>query len=124
MPIYEYHCQDCRRRFSVLIGVTADSQPPRCPRCEGTHFRKLVSRFARARSEEEVFESMADSAQFADVDENDPRSMARWMRKMGKEMGDEFGEDFDEAMEEAEAEMEGGEEGGPGEGSDGAPPDE
>ena len=40
----------------------------------------------------------------AGLDENDPKSMARWMRKMGREMGDEFGgEDFDEMIDEMES---------------------
>ncbi|HEY3281060.1 MAG TPA: FmdB family zinc ribbon protein [Armatimonadota bacterium] len=105
MPIYEYLCQACRRRFSALVGVTADSAEVECPRCQGTDLRKLVSRFSRLRSEDEIFESLADSADVADVDESDPRAMARFMRKMGKEMGDEMGEDFDEAIEEAESEL-------------------
>ncbi len=44
-------------------------------------------------------EALADPSNFGDVDENDPKSMARFMKKMGKEMGEDFGEDLDEAME-------------------------
>jgi hypothetical protein len=40
-----------------------------------------------------------------DIDENDPKSVARFMKKMGQEMGEDFGEDIDQAMEE---EMAGG----------------
>jgi len=39
----------------------------------------------------------------ADVDESDPRSMARWARRMRDEMGEEMGPDFDEAIEQMEA---------------------
>ena len=52
-------------------------------------------------------EALADPSNFGDVDENDPKSMARFMKKMGKEMGEDFGEDLDEAMESME---EGGQE--------------
>jgi hypothetical protein len=44
-------------------------------------------------------EALADPSNLGDVDENDPKSMARFMKKMGKEMGEDFDEDLDEAME-------------------------
>jgi len=66
--------------------------------------RRLMSRFAMPRSEESRMESLADPSKMGDVDENDPKSVARMMKRMGKEMGDEFsGEDFDEAVEEMES---------------------
>jgi hypothetical protein len=37
------------------------------------------------------------------VDEDDPRSIARWAKKMGREMGEELGPEFDEAMERIES---------------------
>jgi len=56
-------------------------------------------------------ESLADPSKLSGLDENDPKSVARWMKKMGKEMGEDAGEDFDqsidEAMEEAESEGDG-----------------
>ena len=57
------------------------------------------------KSEEDRLESLADPSKLGDVDENDPKSMARWMKKMGQEMGEDLGEDFDAAVDEA-AEME------------------
>jgi hypothetical protein len=43
---------------------------------------------------------MADPSKFGDIDENDPQSMARFMKKMGQEMGEDMGDDFNEALEE------------------------
>lgn len=60
-----------------------------------------MSRFATIKSEEARLESLADSASLGDIDENDPASVARFMKKMGREMGDELGDDFDQAMDEA-----------------------
>jgi hypothetical protein len=51
-------------------------------------------------------EALADPSNFGDVDENDPQSMARFMKKMGKEMGEDLGDDFDAAMEESAGGME------------------
>ena len=60
-----------------------------------------MSRFATIKSEEARLESLADSSSMGDIDENDPASVARFMKKMGREMGDDLGEDFDEVMDEA-----------------------
>ena len=60
-----------------------------------------MSRFATPKSEEARMEAMADAASFGDLDENDPASVARLMKRMGREMGEDFGDDFDEAVDEA-----------------------
>ena len=65
---------------------------------------RLLSRFATVKSEDARLESLADSSSFGDLDENDPGSVARFMKKMGKEFGDDLGEDFDSAVDEAMAE--------------------
>ena len=62
---------------------------------------KLISRVARVRSEDRRLESMADPAKLGDIDENNPASMARWMKRMGKEFGEDLGEDFDSMVDEA-----------------------
>lgn len=100
MPIYEYRCQSCGRKFGHLHGVIADMGDPVCPRCHGTDLKKLISRVARLRSEDEILDNLADPMNFGDVDENDPRSIAKWAKKMGKAMGEDLGEDFDEMVEE------------------------
>lgn len=100
MPLFEYRCQSCRKRFTVLSGVVAADDPVACPRCAGTDAKRLISRFARVRSEDEMLDSLADSADLSGIDENDPASVARFMKKMGSEMGEDLGDDFEEAMAE------------------------
>jgi hypothetical protein len=63
-----------------------------------------MSRFSRVRSEDDRLESLADPSSMGDVDENNPRSVARFMKKMGEEFGDELGDDFESAVDEAMAE--------------------
>ncbi len=43
MPIYEYHCQDCKQPFEVF--VRSISKPPSavCPECGSEHVEKDVS---------------------------------------------------------------------------------
>jgi hypothetical protein len=73
---------------------------------------RLMSRFATVKSEDARLESLADPTQYGDLDENDPKSVARFMKRMGQEMGEDLGDDLDAAMEEAMAEEGDGE--GPG----------
>ncbi|MFB3819977.1 MAG: zinc ribbon domain-containing protein [Candidatus Methylomirabilales bacterium] len=113
MPIYEYHCADCRKRVSLFIRSISNPGTPACPRCGGQHLERLMSRFARVRSEDDRLDAMADPSSFGDLDENDPASVARWAKKMGKEMGEDLGEDFDQMVDEAmEEEARGGAEEG------------
>jgi putative FmdB family regulatory protein len=112
MPIYEYECHDCRRRVSLLVRSLSPAEPPACPRCGSTALTRLMSRFATVKSEEARLESLAEGGGLGDLDENDPTSVARFMKKMGKEFGDELGDDFDSAVDEAMTESgEGNDEG-------------
>ena len=99
MPIFEYTCNTCNKRFSALVGVLANARPPACPRCGGNELDRLVSRFARLRSEDETMDSLTDETRFGDI-ENDPKAMRNWVREMGKAMDEDMEEDLEEALEE------------------------
>jgi len=104
MPIYEYRCRDCRRRVSVFYRSFAASEgQPTCPRCGGTRLTRLISRVAVVRSEESRLDDLADPSMLDDLDENDPKSLARWMRKMGDEAGEEMPSEFGEVMDRLES---------------------
>ena len=120
MPIYEYECHDCRKRVSLLVLRPSSAGSPTCPICGGSALSRLMSRFATVKSEESRLDALADSGSLGDLDENNPASVARFMKKMGREFGDDLGDDFESAMDEA---MEEGEAGGEGESESTAPSD-
>lgn len=101
MPIYEYLCRDCGKVSSYLVMNIRESFQARCKRCQSTKMTKLISRVARVRSEESRLESLADPSKLGDINEKDPASMARWMKRMGKELGEDLGDDFDAMVDEA-----------------------
>ena len=108
MPIYEYRCRKCGKRFSVLTLRVSETPTVRCEQCGSRSADRLMSRFAMPKSDEARMEALADPSNLGGLDEDDPKSVSRWMRKMGKEMGEDLGgEDFDEMLDEAEG---GGEE--------------
>jgi putative FmdB family regulatory protein len=50
MPIYEYRCDECGKRSSLLVGFS--SPDPACPHCGKPALRRLVSTFATVSSGE------------------------------------------------------------------------
>jgi putative FmdB family regulatory protein len=111
MPIYEFECRGCHRKTTALVMSRERIGEVRCRACGGADLEKLYSRFASPKSEDARLESLADPSAMGGLDENDPKSVARLMKKMGQEMGEDFGGDLDQAIEE---EMAGGGAGGEG----------
>ena len=111
MPIYEYLCRSCRKKTSALVMLRERESEVRCKHCGGSDLEKLWSRFAAPKSEDARLDALADPSALAGLDEQDPRSVAKFVRKMGQELGEDVG-DLEQAMEEEMAGG-GGEEGGP-----------
>ena len=78
------------------------------PRCNARAaasitFRRLVSRVAVLRGEDAHLEDMADPSSLAGLDEDDPKSLGRWLRKMSHEMGEDMPPEFDEVIDRLES---------------------
>lgn len=113
MPIYEYRCGKCGKKSEFITFRVSEEIAEGCRHCGSEEIRRIPSRVRVRLSEETRLERLSDPSVFGGLDENDPASMARWMKKMGREMGDELGEDLnvdemiEEAMNESAAEGEG-----------------
>jgi putative FmdB family regulatory protein len=46
MPLYEYRCQSCQKRFEVLQRLGEDATGLECPKCGAAKLEKLFSTFA------------------------------------------------------------------------------
>ncbi len=103
MPIYEYRCGNCKRRVSIFFRSFSTIDQPQCPNCSSTDLHRLVSKVAAVKSEDARLEALSDPSNFGDVDENDPKSMARFMKKMGGEMGEDMGPEFNEMVDRLES---------------------
>lgn len=102
MPIYEYRCHGCRKRTSVFVRNMGTAVKPRCEHCGGSRLSRLISRVTVVRSGGGSMDDL-DESMLADVDENDPRSVARFARRMRDEMGEDAGPEFDEAIDQMES---------------------
>ena len=102
MPIYEYRCHECGKRFELLFLNVHTISPIQCTHCQSKNVERLISRVRVVKSEESRLESLADQSKLSGLDEKDPRSIAKWVKKMGKEMGEDIGDDVvDQMVEEA-----------------------
>jgi len=101
MPLYEYTCDQCHKRYTVLVGMTAQADAKLCPHCGFERGTKRVTRFARGRGEDELLESLGDPDRLGDMD--DPKAMRRWAKEMGQGMDEELGDEFEEYLDAAES---------------------
>jgi putative FmdB family regulatory protein len=99
MPIYEFRCEDCGKISEFLLIKTDEDFIPQCKRCKSKKMSRVLSRVRVIHSEESRLESLADPSKWGDIDERDPKSMAKWVKRMGKELGEDT-EEMDQALEE------------------------
>ncbi|OLC58667.1 MAG: hypothetical protein AUH85_00335 [Chloroflexi bacterium 13_1_40CM_4_68_4] len=113
MPIHDYRCTRCGRRFQQFFRTFAEVRDPSaCPHCGAPDVARLPPRVRLVRSEESRLENLADPSSLGDVDEKDPRSVAKWAKRMGSELGEDLGPDLDQAIEEMGTEKAAGDEAG------------
>lgn len=106
MPIYEYRCPACGKKSSRIwmrLPTAAEEASLSCPVCGGSRLSRLLSRFSSPKSEERRLGALADDSSLAGIDENDPRGMARLMRRMGEETGEPIEGEDAELLERMEA---------------------
>ncbi len=110
MPIFEYRCAKCRHKSSVFWrSISAvDHSKARCSKCGSAELTRLVSKVRVIRgASKSAPESDAPGGgdldanmmnELGGLDENDPRSLGRFMRKMSAETGEEMGPEFNEIV--------------------------
>lgn len=104
MPTYEYRCLDCRKKVSIYQSYQEYGEVAvTCSHCGGDRLERMIGRVRFMRSEDARLESLADPTSWGDFDEEDPRSMGRFMRKMSRELGEDMPPEFDEVVDRLEA---------------------
>ncbi|GIK57658.1 MAG: zinc ribbon domain-containing protein [Chloroflexi bacterium] len=104
MPYYDYQCQDCRRRVRLFMSYAEYGRnTPTCPHCHSTALKRRIGRIALAKSEDARLDAMMDDSALANLDENDPKALGQFMRKMSREMDEDLGDEFSEVVERLES---------------------
>lgn len=121
VPIYEYFCVACNTIFNFFSPVPNTEARPACPRCGRPDLKRRVSRFAtlKHKGEEEpdpfggmdearmekAMEALAGEMEGLEGQEGgeDPRAMARFLRKFTQLSGMEAGPRMEEMLKRLEA---------------------
>lgn len=120
MPIYEFLCTKCNRIFSFHSFRVNTDKVPTCPKCSASGLTRVPSTFGISASHAAAAsgggdddaedprlerEMMRFASELEGMDENDPRQMAKAVRKMTELAG----EPVTPAMEEMIRRLESGE---------------
>lgn len=106
MPIYEYRCNNCRRRTEVFVQGFSSPPNPTCTRCGSEDLTRIFSKFAvrRSKSDKSVYDDiLSDSKLTRGLMRNDPRALAEWSRKMGRAADEDVTPETEELMDRMEA---------------------
>lgn len=124
MPIYEFYCPDCDTLFNFFTPRVDTEARPDCPRCGRPELERKPARFAALSSssgdegdgddelaalgiDEErlagAFESVLGEMEAGGGEPEDPRAMARMLRRVGEEAGLEPGDTMEEMLGRMEA---------------------
>jgi hypothetical protein len=124
MPIYEYYCPDNHTIYQFFAKTLAQGgSTPKCPDNPKFRMKKLLSAFAitGGGNKDESAEPKPDQTtgdpvedarmeaamgamekEFANVDENDPKAMARMMRRMSEMTGEKIDGEMEEVVRKLE----------------------
>ena len=124
MPIYEYYCSDNHTIYQFYAKTLAQGQTiPRCPDNPKFRLKKLVSAFAvtkggtkaetaETKTTSDTTEQAGDARmeaamgamenEFSSVNEDDPRAMARMMRRMSELTGEKIDGEMEEVVRKLE----------------------
>ena len=61
MPIYEFECNKCEEKFEKLVGINESGSGVRCPKCDASNPRKLLSLFSSSASSKTACASSGSS---------------------------------------------------------------
>lgn len=92
MPLYEYSCQTCHRKTTILVRSPSQAKPPTCPHCGGIKLVRVMSSFA--------YHKGTPSGESADS-LGDPGNIGRWMETRLKELGTDMTPELKEMVGKA-----------------------
>ena len=116
MPVYEFYCADCHAIFNFYSRRVTTHKSPSCPRCSKPGLKKLVSNFAISRNLQEPSDGMPDideskmeqamlalAGEMENMNEDDPKAMAKFMRRFSSMTNMDLGDGAEEALSRLEA---------------------
>ena len=107
MPVYEFLCQKCNTKSSILVRSVAQPFSIKCPACGSNNLERAITRFAYHKSLKTIHEEAGEPKMSPSPDYyKDPRNIGRWVEKRTEELGLEMPSQVSEMIQAArEGEM-------------------
>ena len=75
-----------------------------CPHCGGTELSRLFSTFSIGKTDSGIYEDiLSDSHLVRGLEQNDPRAVAEWSKRMGQGLDEDITPEYEEMMDRMEA---------------------
>ncbi len=108
MPVYEYRCENCKRKVSVFSRGFDPDPSTKCPRCGSPDLSRLFSTFRMGKGEtyyrKDFYEEILGDRQLVrGLESNDPKALAQWNKKMMQATGDDIAPEYEGFQERLEA---------------------
>ncbi len=104
MPLYEYRCNNCHRRVTVLTHNFSGSSPITCPSCGSTALNRLFSSFSVRKSDGAAYDDiLSDSQLVRGLEHNEPRALAEWNKRMSRGLDEKITPEHEEMLARLEA---------------------
>jgi putative FmdB family regulatory protein len=99
MPYYDYRCDACGKHARLFFTYAEYGKKTAvCPHCSSKEMKRRIRRVALAKSEDARMDTLMNDDAMAGLDEDDPRSIGKFMRKMSSELGEDMGDEFNEVV--------------------------
>lgn len=117
MPFYEFYCDGCHRIFNFYSKQINTTESPNCPRCNKLHIQRMISNFSALKDMNSIkdkggFTSNNDADviksklflenELKSIDQNDPRQMAKVLKKLGDATGNHLGSGLQNILSQME----------------------
>jgi len=99
MPIFEYECLGCNKKFQSLVMKNEEEATICCPECGRDKLKKLISRVAYHVSESDRLASFDPNAQKGDSYYKDSRNIGLHAKKRAQQMGVDLGSGFETKLD-------------------------
>ena len=106
MPVYEYRCNDCKKKVTAYLRGFSETPDVKCTECGSKNLSRLMSRVVVHKTYMDVYEDiLSDNDLVKGMMGNDPRAMAKWSEKMEGAAGEDMTPEYSDMMDR----MKGGE---------------
>jgi putative FmdB family regulatory protein len=103
MPVYDFRCLDCHKRFAVTLSYAEyDRRETVCPACGSARIERVIRKVRLSRGDRGRLASIADESNLQALD-SDPQALGRMMREMKNEVdASDLPGEFDEVVDRLE----------------------